>query len=198
MNAEGPSAAVQTAIPPPPPEGPPAAVPGARHALLLLVLINLFNYIDRQVLAAVEPEVASTFFPKVVDPVTGPLAGHGRQDLTGCGDLKALLGARFRLHLGHFARLRKKKGAWTLWSGRPVATLQKAQARVQREPRIITVACFCFQHSPILGQAASSHTVASPYWRISLLVSAYSGELGARTLIQSGLRRIGLSGRWAF
>jgi len=32
-------------------------VPGARHALLLLVLINLFNYIDRQVLAAVEPQI---------------------------------------------------------------------------------------------------------------------------------------------
>jgi MFS family permease len=35
------------------------AVPGARHALLLLVLINLFNYIDRQVLAAVEPQIRS-------------------------------------------------------------------------------------------------------------------------------------------
>jgi MFS transporter, Spinster family, sphingosine-1-phosphate transporter len=33
------------------------AIPGARIALTLLVLINLFNYIDRQVLAAVEPEI---------------------------------------------------------------------------------------------------------------------------------------------
>jgi predicted MFS family arabinose efflux permease len=40
-----------------------APVPGARHALTLLVLINLFNYIDRQVLAAVEPEMAKTLFP---------------------------------------------------------------------------------------------------------------------------------------
>src|SRR4051812_16884921 len=31
------------------PEGP---LPGARTALILLLLINLFNYIDRQVLAA--------------------------------------------------------------------------------------------------------------------------------------------------
>ncbi|MFO0841861.1 MAG: MFS transporter [Gemmataceae bacterium] len=38
---------------------------------MLLLLINLFNYIDRQVLAAVEPEVARTFFPKVVDPASG-------------------------------------------------------------------------------------------------------------------------------
>src|SRR5437763_251706 len=32
-------------------------IPSARIALTLLVLINLFNYIDRQVLAAVEPEI---------------------------------------------------------------------------------------------------------------------------------------------
>lgn len=32
-------------------------------ALSLLLAINLFNYIDRQVLAAIEPEIRSTFFP---------------------------------------------------------------------------------------------------------------------------------------
>jgi MFS transporter, Spinster family, sphingosine-1-phosphate transporter len=36
---------------------------GARSALLLLVGINLFNYIDRQILAAVEPEIRASFFP---------------------------------------------------------------------------------------------------------------------------------------
>jgi len=36
---------------------------GARTALALLIGINLFNYIDRQVLAAVEPEIRATFFP---------------------------------------------------------------------------------------------------------------------------------------
>jgi MFS family permease len=30
---------------------------GARSTLILLILINLFNYIDRQVLAAVEPDI---------------------------------------------------------------------------------------------------------------------------------------------
>src|ERR1700736_1727141 len=35
---------------------------GARTALVLLIGINLFNYIDRQVLAAVEPEIRATFF----------------------------------------------------------------------------------------------------------------------------------------
>ena len=34
----------------------------ARIALLLLVGINLFNYIDRQILAAVEPDIRATFF----------------------------------------------------------------------------------------------------------------------------------------
>ena len=41
----------------------------------------------------------------------------------------------------------------------PVATLQKAQARVQISPMIMKVACFLSQHSPILGQPASSQTV---------------------------------------
>src|SRR5262249_41318700 len=35
---------------------------GAYGALALLLGINLFNYIDRQVLAALEPEIRATFF----------------------------------------------------------------------------------------------------------------------------------------
>ena len=35
---------------------------GARTALALLLGINLFNYIDRQILASVEPEIRATFF----------------------------------------------------------------------------------------------------------------------------------------
>jgi MFS family permease len=38
------------------------ANPGARTALTLLVGINLFNYIDRFVLAAVEPDIRAAFF----------------------------------------------------------------------------------------------------------------------------------------
>ena len=37
-------------------------IPGARQALILLLAVNLFNYIDRQVLASVEPEIRHTFF----------------------------------------------------------------------------------------------------------------------------------------
>src|SRR3954464_8087552 len=36
--------------------------PGPRAALLLLLTINLFNYVDRYVLAAVEPEIRRHFF----------------------------------------------------------------------------------------------------------------------------------------
>jgi MFS transporter, Spinster family, sphingosine-1-phosphate transporter len=35
---------------------------GAKTAVLLLLAINLFNYIDRQILAAVEPDIRATFF----------------------------------------------------------------------------------------------------------------------------------------
>jgi MFS family permease len=37
-------------------------LPGARRALALLLAINLFNYIDRTILAAMEPEIRKTFF----------------------------------------------------------------------------------------------------------------------------------------
>jgi MFS family permease len=59
MTFDGPSA---TTLQPAPTETEPeTAGRGARQALLLLVLINLFNYIDRQVLAAVEPEIRKHF-----------------------------------------------------------------------------------------------------------------------------------------
>jgi len=34
----------------------------AHSALLLLLGINLFNYIDRQILAALEPDIRASFF----------------------------------------------------------------------------------------------------------------------------------------
>src|SRR5438876_8367220 len=39
-----------------------SALSGARTALFLLLAINLFNYVDRQVLAALEPDIRATFF----------------------------------------------------------------------------------------------------------------------------------------
>src|ERR1700756_762122 len=35
---------------------------GASGALFLLLAINLFNYIDRQILAALEPDIRASFF----------------------------------------------------------------------------------------------------------------------------------------
>jgi hypothetical protein len=83
-------------------------------------------------------------------------------------------------------------------AGRPVFTLQKAQARVQVSPMIIMVACALVQHSPMFGQAASSQTVCSLFARTTSRVAAYSLETGALTRIQSGLRWMALSGRLAF
>src|SRR4051794_18007177 len=80
----------------------------------------------------------------------------------------------------------------------PVFTLQKAQARVQVSPRIITVACFLVQHSPMFGHAASSQTVARLSERISLRVSWYPSLTGALTRIQSGLRCFGGTAAGAF
>ncbi|MCX8157949.1 MAG: MFS transporter [Verrucomicrobiae bacterium] len=48
--------------PPPPPPAESGPLPGARLALGLLLAINLFNYLDRQVLAAVVPHLKSSLF----------------------------------------------------------------------------------------------------------------------------------------
>src|SRR5688500_14075154 len=42
---------------------PSKPIRGARAAVALLLLINLFNYIDRYVLAAVESQIEAEFFP---------------------------------------------------------------------------------------------------------------------------------------
>jgi hypothetical protein len=64
---------------------------------------------------------------------------------------------------------------------------------------IMNVACFFSQHSPMLGQPASSHTVTRLWSRTSLRVSWYFRETGALTRSQSGFFRCtGLSGLCAF
>lgn len=50
-------------------------VTGARAALALLLLINLFNYIDRQVLAAVEVPIEQSLFPAGSDGERDPNVG---------------------------------------------------------------------------------------------------------------------------
>jgi len=47
------------------------SISGANGALLLLLGINLFNYIDRQILAALEPDIRASFFaPNDVNAMT--------------------------------------------------------------------------------------------------------------------------------
>jgi hypothetical protein len=82
--------------------------------------------------------------------------------------------------------------------GFPVRTLQKAQPRVQISPRIMKVAWRLAQHSPILGQDASSHTVVRRCSRSTLRVASKACAPGARTRIQSGFFRTGVAGNRAF
>jgi MFS family permease len=71
-----------------PPHDRDTSYPGARPTLVLLLLINLFNYIDRNVLAAVVPWIKETFFG-----VTGGAAAGGS------GTLAAIVNW-FQQHLG--------------------------------------------------------------------------------------------------
>jgi hypothetical protein len=49
--------------------------------------------------------------------------------------------------------------AKAIFDGFPVTILQNVHALVQTLPKIIIVACFLLQHSPIFGHAASSQIV---------------------------------------
>lgn len=58
----------------PPPAGPDRPLPGARHALLLLLSINLFNYIDRYILASTLTPISEELFGKPGSPGYDPNA----------------------------------------------------------------------------------------------------------------------------
>mmetsp|Transcript_30202 Transcript_30202/g.61531 ORF Transcript_30202/g.61531 Transcript_30202/m.61531 type:complete len:157 (-) Transcript_30202:8-478(-) len=76
-----------------------------------------------------------------------------------------------------------------------VFTAQKRQPRVHVSPRTMMVPVPPFQHSPIFGHWASSHTVASPSSLTEALSSSKRESLppGAGTWNQSGLRPGGIS-----
>src|SRR5271170_8381441 len=54
------------------PAGANVAKVSAVAAMTLLICINLFNYIDRQVLAGVEPEIRKELFPEAEQPGASP------------------------------------------------------------------------------------------------------------------------------
>src|SRR5439155_16961213 len=66
------------------------------------------------------------------------------------------------------------------------------QFRVQMSPRIMNVAVASSQHSPMLGQCASSQTEWRFHSRSRLLRRMWLGPPGARTLSHAGLRPSGM------
>ncbi|MFO0879149.1 MAG: MFS transporter [Gemmataceae bacterium] len=90
----------------------PPLIPGARHALLLLVLINLVNFIDRQVLAAVEPQIRAEFFPPVPGPDGVPVEPEGAKELTGFLSFAFL--AVYMLTAPYFGGLATRMSRWLL------------------------------------------------------------------------------------
>ena len=77
--------------------------------------------------------------------------------------------------------------------GRPWATSQNEQRRVQTSPRIMKVAVPWPKHSWMLGQLASSQTVTRRFSRNLALSLATEPSLGIRTRIHEGLRNTGAS-----
>src|SRR5690242_9561226 len=98
---------------------------GARQALVLLLLINLFNYIDRYVLAAVVPFIRSEFFHDQTTAVATPsLTGRFLewfQHAFGFTPANALIGAlsmafmvTYMVAAPVFGRLAERTSRWLL------------------------------------------------------------------------------------
>lgn len=77
--------------------------------------------------------------------------------------------------------------------GRPWATSQNEQRRVQTSPRIMKVAVPWPKHSWMFGQLASSHTVTRRFSRSLAFRFCTALPEGMRTRIQDGLRSTGAS-----
>src|SRR5690606_24872701 len=83
-------------------------------------------------------------------------------------------------------------------SGRPVATAQNEQDRVQILPKIMNVAVPAPQHSPIFGQLPLSQIVWSLCSSTKLRTCLYSFRTGNLARHQSGLRGfscVGITGK---
>lgn len=77
--------------------------------------------------------------------------------------------------------------------GRPCATSQNEQRRVQTSPRIMKVAVPWLKHSWMFGQLASSHTVTRRFSRNLALRFCTALPEGIRTRIHDGFRSTGAS-----
>ena len=102
-------------------EGTERTTPAARRrmALALLLVINLFNYIDRQVLAAVEPEIRRELFPESAHDDASEVARRQVHDGPAVVGLPGHLhagGAAVRLAGGSLLAL-AARSAWASSSG---------------------------------------------------------------------------------
>ena len=93
----------------------------ARTALILLLAINLFNYVDRQVLAAVVPDLRRVFFSGAThDGFTATLMGwfethlHFRPENALIGMLSMAFMTIYMVGAPIFARLSEKWSRWSL------------------------------------------------------------------------------------
>jgi len=84
--------------------------------------------------------------------------------------------------------------------GLPVSTEQNRQARVHTAPINMMVAVPAFQHSPMFGHLASSHTVASRCSRTMFFTALNPAPAASGAMIQRGLptRADGLSAARGF
>src|SRR5215203_5168480 len=95
-------------------ETPPAApARAARSALLLLLTINLFNYIDRYVLSAVEPEIRKHFFAEVEDS-TRPAKELKMEAMAKTGSLATAFLVTYMVAAPVFGWLATRMSRWVL------------------------------------------------------------------------------------
>ena len=103
---------------------PDSPLAGARLALTLLLLINVFNYIDRYVLAAVIDNIQESFFPKGQSGAVSPALSHiqgwcqGRlgfkPELALFGVLGMAFMAVYMVGAPIFGRLAERRSRWML------------------------------------------------------------------------------------
>src|ERR1700685_2413570 len=80
----------------------------------------------------------------------------------------------------------RRGSSQSIASGLPLGTAQKPHRRVQMSPKSMNVAVRWFQHSPMLGHCADSHTVCNPRPRDSFLRLWKFSPTGALARSHSG------------
>lgn len=87
---------------------------GARLSLILLLTINLFNYVDRYILAAVEPAIRHYFFPGLVDDKSAKAMAQKAADMAKTGSLATAFLLSYMLAAPLFGWLATRMSRWLL------------------------------------------------------------------------------------